>query len=147
MARPERVLDPEAGPLQQFAYDLVQLRKNAPGITTLQDLADRSGYSSTTPFVLPADGAWHQATFTLSAATMTAVNAPTDPFDTFVTGVTEMRILSATAPAYQGDRIAGVLGIDNIAAHAPVPEPAGVLAVGAAFGAACVFVRRRIRFG
>ncbi|GGK32690.1 hypothetical protein GCM10010124_26830 [Pilimelia terevasa] len=47
MARPERVLDPTAGPVQEFAAALRLLRRSAgnPGYRTL---ADRAGYSPST---------------------------------------------------------------------------------------------------
>jgi transcriptional regulator with XRE-family HTH domain len=46
MGRPERPLDPEAGPLQRFAFELRQLRK-AAGLN-YRHLARRAHYSSTT---------------------------------------------------------------------------------------------------
>ena len=45
MGRPERVIDPSAGPLEQFAYDLRALRRTADGSPTLRQLETRSGYS------------------------------------------------------------------------------------------------------
>jgi hypothetical protein len=46
MGRPERPLDPDAGPLQRFAYDLRQLRRRAGGIGYRQ-LARQAHYSAT----------------------------------------------------------------------------------------------------
>src|SRR5262249_17460884 len=43
-----------------------------------------AGYSSSSPFSLPADGAWHHATFLIDAADLTAVNGPT-PLSAFLT--------------------------------------------------------------
>jgi hypothetical protein len=43
------------------------------------------GYSSTTPFILPADGQWHHAVFPLTADSMTARNNP-PPFETVKRG-------------------------------------------------------------
>jgi hypothetical protein len=128
-----------------ITMDLFAPTTNTQSLTVRVTLGriDRTGYSSTTQFTLPADGAWHHASFTLSAATMTAVGNPTEPFDTYITNITEVRILNAAAPSFTGDPIVGVLGVDNVAAVAPVPEPAGGLAVGAAAGAAWVLVRRR----
>jgi WD40 repeat protein len=47
MPRPERVLDPLAGPVQQFASDLRQLRQKA-GNQGYRDLARVTGYSAST---------------------------------------------------------------------------------------------------
>src|SRR5690349_10317580 len=46
MGRPERPIDPEAGPLQRFAYELRQLRR-AAGLS-YRRLAKDAHYSSTT---------------------------------------------------------------------------------------------------
>jgi WD40 repeat protein len=46
MGRPERRLDPDAGPLQRFAYELRQLRQGAGGISYRQ-LARQAHYSAT----------------------------------------------------------------------------------------------------
>jgi hypothetical protein len=45
MGRPESALDPEAGPLQRFAYDLRQIRHNA-GSPSYQELARKTKYST-----------------------------------------------------------------------------------------------------
>jgi hypothetical protein len=72
-------------------------------------------------FTLPADATWHHATFTLSAATMTALGSPA-AFDTFCSsGIAEMRIINeAGATNSNGDTVTSTLGVDNIQA---VPEP------------------------
>src|SRR5512135_2711941 len=46
MGRPERVLDPTLGPLQQFAYDLRQLRRQA-GAPSYRELSRKARYSVT----------------------------------------------------------------------------------------------------
>jgi WD40 repeat protein len=46
MGRPERPVDPTAGPLQRFAWDLRQLRQRAGGVSYRQ-LARRANYSAT----------------------------------------------------------------------------------------------------
>ncbi|MGH8934295.1 MAG: AAA family ATPase [Egibacteraceae bacterium] len=46
MGRPERPIDPEAGPLQRFAFELRQVRQRA-GSPSYRQLAKRAGYSST----------------------------------------------------------------------------------------------------
>lgn len=103
--------------------------------------ATGNGYSSD-PFTLPNDGVWRHTSFELSAAKMTAVGAPA-AFDQFMTGVTEMRVLHATAADLRGSTVVAMVGVDNIElSFTPVPEPAGVLLV--AF-AGYVVVRRRLR--
>jgi hypothetical protein len=98
-----------------------------------------SGYVTTTPFILDNDGAWHSATFTLSAAQMTAVGSP-PPFATLMEAPGEMRLLHAVGPVLNGDPINAIVGVDNIQA---VPEPAGLLAAaGAAAGLAWLGRRR-----
>ncbi|WP_189943406.1 nSTAND1 domain-containing NTPase [Streptomyces aurantiogriseus] len=47
MGRPERPVDPEAGPVQRFAYDLRELRK-AVGRPAYWTMARSAGYSATT---------------------------------------------------------------------------------------------------
>jgi transcriptional regulator with XRE-family HTH domain len=46
MGRRERPVDPEAGPVQRFAYELRQLRQQAGGLSYRQ-LAKRAHYSAT----------------------------------------------------------------------------------------------------
>ncbi|HEX6354732.1 helix-turn-helix transcriptional regulator [Actinophytocola sp.] len=46
MGRPERPIDPDAGPLQRFAWELRQLRQRAGGVSYRQ-LARRAHYSAT----------------------------------------------------------------------------------------------------
>jgi hypothetical protein len=106
----------------------------------------RQGYASTVAFNLPADGQWHHAVFKLTATDMTAINAP-PAFNTFMSSVPEMRILSSASPALNGDTIAAVAGVDNVlATTTPVPEPTGVLAAAAAVvGVAWPLIRRRRR--
>jgi autotransporter-associated beta strand protein len=96
-----------------------------PMRVTIRDQAGNSsvpGYSSTNPFMLPADGQWHMAQFNLTAADMTAVNpsgGTLDPFPYVLMNVAEFRILSATAPAVVGDMIDAHVGIDEITALPP----------------------------
>jgi hypothetical protein len=85
------------------------------------------GYVTTTPFVLPPDGQWYHATFTLTAAQMTAVGSP-PPFADLMNGPGEMRILHSAGTVLNGDPINAIVGIDNIRAS-PVPEPAGLVVV------------------
>lgn len=84
-------------------------------------------YASSNFFFLPADGMWYDAVFGLSAADLTQVGG-TDPLNTVLGGVGELRILSAeSAPAWRGDAISATLGVDNITA---VPEPASIMLIG-----------------
>lgn len=78
------------------------------------------GYASTVAFNLPADGAWHAATFFLNAASLTPINSP-QPLATDLANVADFRILSSASPSLLGDNISAQIGIDNISA---VPEPA-----------------------
>jgi PEP-CTERM motif len=87
------------------------------------------GYTSTTPFDLPADGAWHHADFGIDAASLTAIGGPT-PLSTFLQNVIEFRILHSFAPALDGDSIAANLGVDNIT-PVGVPEPSALVLAGA----------------
>jgi hypothetical protein len=64
-----------------------------------------SGFVSNTPFVIPADGHWHHAVFTLSQSAMTLV-FPSDPPPTItdvLSGVSELRLFVARR-ANQRDR-------------------------------------------
>jgi hypothetical protein len=97
------------------------------------------GYSSTTPFNLPADGAWHHAVFLLNAANLTGINSP-QALATDLANVKDFRILSATAPSTVGDMLTAQIGIDNITA---VPEPASWLLVAIACAILGAILSRR----
>jgi hypothetical protein len=84
-----------------------------------------TGYSSTTPFLLPADGQWHHAAFLLDAADLTAVGAA-PPLNTLLANVAEFRILNSPTPLLNGTDVNAQVGVDNIAALASplaIPEP------------------------
>jgi hypothetical protein len=89
------------------------------------------GYASATPFILPADGLWHHATFNLNAASLTGFNSP-QPLAADLANVKDFRILDSAAPSGLGDIVAGQFGVDNITA---VPEPSALalIAIGALF--------------
>lgn len=70
-------------------------------------------FVSTTPFALPADGVWRQATFVLSATEMTQVDGSGTLSDV-LDDVAELRILSASSASWRGDQVAATLGVDNI---------------------------------
>jgi hypothetical protein len=102
--------------------------------------AGSPGYVSTNAFSLAADGNWHHATFLIDAADLTGLNGA-GPLSTFLTSISDFRLLSASSPALVGDPISGQFGVDNIQALG-VPEPSGILA--AVLGIACLtgFARR-----
>ena len=78
--------------------------------------ADGTRYSATTGVPLPADGVWRSAFFILDAAHMSLVGGPSS-FNTVLANVVTFRINSrAGSPGWQGDVIAGTLGVDNIQA-------------------------------
>lgn len=102
-------------------------------------------YGSTTPQTLVADGGiWHPVTFNLTASGMSLISG-TDPLNTALTNVTQLRVLSAAAgPSFTGDIIAGNLGMDNFRAVA-VPEPGSMLLCGLAIVGVASRRRRRLR--
>jgi hypothetical protein len=103
-----------------------------------------TGYSSTTPFLLPADGQWHHATFLLDPTSLTASVPAPPPLNTLLSNVAEFRILSSPTPSLNGNDVNAQVGVDNIAAPA-IPEP-GSFALFLAGGAgACVWLRCRRR--
>jgi PEP-CTERM motif len=102
-------------------------------------LQNAPGYSSTTPFDLPADGAWHHVDFGIDAASLTAIGGPS-PLDVFLQNVVEFRILHSVAPALDGDSITANLGVDNIT-PVGVPEPSALVLAGA--GVLALTRRRR----
>lgn len=94
-----------------------------------------SQMASTTAFALPPDGVWYVATFGLGPADLTVVGGVATT-TAILSDVTMMRILSrAGGPGWQGDEIAGTLGVDRIEAAAasgvgdpPAPTAARLLA-------------------
>jgi hypothetical protein len=76
-------------------------------------------YGSTNGFALPADGVWREATFNLNADGMSLI-AGVASLNTVLSNVSTLRIMSrASGPGWEGDTIAGTLGVDNITATAP----------------------------
>jgi hypothetical protein len=85
-------------------------------------------YASATPFNLPAGSGWQKASFGLSAADLVCVNAcPSATLDQVLADVSALRMLSSTVPAFHGDTIAAVLGVDNITALGPIQVIVGDL--------------------
>jgi hypothetical protein len=95
------------------------------------------GYSSV-PVVVPADGQWHHAIFTLDPSRFTAIGGPV-AFDSVIGGLAqEFRILHSTSASLTGTTITGRFGADNITA---IPAPsAGAVLLG---GASLAGLRRR----
>ena len=77
------------------------------------------GYETVNGFSVPADGAWHHATFKIDSADLTPLESPPS-LNTVLSNVSEVRVLSAASPSLDGDLIASSIGIDNVQA---VPEP------------------------
>jgi hypothetical protein len=97
-------------------------------------------YGSTAAISLPSGGSWQSVAFSLSPAGLSLISG-SDSLNTVLSGVTELRLLTAAAgPAWEGDAIAGILGVDNI--HA-VPEPDGLFLVG--LGGAALIRRMGVR--
>jgi len=75
-----------------------------------------SWFSSSTAFQVPADGNWHQGSFSISESDLTRVSGA-QTFAAALSNVTEVRILvSQSGPDFRGDDIASTLGIDNVEA-------------------------------
>jgi hypothetical protein len=111
------------------------------------------GYVSTFAFTLPADSAWHHATFLIDSANMTNVGAASAYSTFFANGIAEFRLLNLAALAGTPADLDGsttfpnpmMLGIDNIHAIA-VPEPSSLfLSLLAIVGVAAQRSRRRKR--
>ncbi len=75
-------------------------------------------YVSQQAIDVPADGQWHSVEFGLSEADLTCVNGACDSTSLVdvLSDVATVRIVAATSPDFQGDRISAILGVDNITA-------------------------------
>lgn len=85
--------------------------------------------TSTTPFLLPDDGAWHHAVFPIGPSDLVNVSG-TDTYSSAIAGVSNLMLrYDDSPPSPGGTTFAGTLGLDNITA-ASVPEPStlGLLA-------------------
>lgn len=86
--------------------------------------------SSTNAFNLPPDGSWYTATFGLGPGDLSVVGGAAT-VNAVLADVTMMRILSRSGgPGWQGDEIAGVMGVDRVLAMVPsavgeTPVPGG----------------------
>jgi hypothetical protein len=95
-------------------------------------------FSTTNAIALAAQSGWTSGTLSTNAGDWTAVVNGTDIAATLA-NVTEVRLLSAATPSWQGQTVAAELHVDNIRV---VPEPTtpGLLVI-AALG--CLRFRRR----
>lgn len=85
-----------------------------------------SEYGSTSAFMLPADGQWHQVTFDMTPAGLSLIQGGSSATQA-LSNVGVLRILSAqNAPSFMADTVQATLGIDDITA---IPEPTGLCAV------------------
>ena len=83
-------------------------------------------FKPTRPFPLPADAQWHSATFSLGAGDMDLIEG-VGTLNSVLSSVVTLRIVSRAADVgWQGDVIAGTVGLDNIRAGLPsaVGDPA-----------------------
>lgn len=94
-------------------------------------------------FNLPADDAYHPVVFNLNAAELVQVGGVQNLNDVLM-NVTELRILHATGPAWQGGSIPATLDVDNVTAlNSMIPEPS-TMVLGILGTAGLLFnVRRR----
>lgn len=75
-------------------------------------------YGSASPFSLPADGQWYTHTFGLGPGELGLIGGVSSLNDALA-AVTTLRLVSRVdGPGWNGDEIAGILGVDNITATA-----------------------------
>ena len=94
---------------------------------------------TTMSVVLPVGAGWTHVVFPISPAALTVLQGSAT---TLLANTTVLRIFSGDAPDFPPDRVAGVLGVDNIQAIA-VPEPATLALLVAGLGAIGWRTRRR----
>ena len=101
--------------------------------------ADGAGgrFATTTAISLAGLGNWTSAVLSIGPGDWTAVGG-TDVNATLAS-LTQLRVLSAATPAWQGDRLAAELHVDNIRA---VPEPATLYLLALAGLSGLWFLRR-----
>ena len=104
-------------PTTPFSLRLALLPASPSGSST-------PGFVSNTPFVIPSDGLWHHAVFTLSPSAMTYVPSSPEPptFANVLSEVSELRLFvnaGATPTSVIGDDDTNAkIGLDNIQAIA-----------------------------
>jgi len=85
-----------------------------------------SWFSSTQAFQLPADGLWHEASFSISESDLTRLTG-SQTLSAVLANVTELRILaSQSGPDFRGDSIVSTLGIDDLEAKIADSDGDGV---------------------
>jgi len=92
---------------------------------------------STRGVVLPAGGGWVHAVFEVAPGSLTVLQGDAS---TLLGNTTVMRIFHDADPAFPPARVAGVLGVDNIAA---IPEPSSWVLMFMGLGATALLTRRR----
>ena len=76
-------------------------------------------FASIDPIVLPAGSGWTHVVFDLTDASMTSVGG-TQTLAEVLASVTELRVLAASFPDWNGGAMAAVLGMDNLASGSSV---------------------------
>lgn len=111
--------------------DRIEIQVNNTGTTLLQlRLALNSSamtqpglwFSTTTSIALPPASGWKTVEFSIAPQDLTPITG-IDADDT-LSAVTELRLLHAAQPAFQGDPVAARLFIDNVSASVPSAVPA-----------------------
>ena len=116
-----------------FSSGITEVRLQAQiqsgGATKLRiGFGDASGnrFVSTVALDLPADGMWHSLAFPIDEQSLTDLGGP-GTYESTMSAISETRILvSEAAPAWNGDRVAMTIGLDNIEAYPPpvdAPHP------------------------
>ena len=77
----------------------------------------RNAFATVQSVDLPPDHSWHHVAFDLSPGAMTVVGGSLD-YNTLMSSVGQLRILSAQLPSYQGDFVQDTLAVDNVRALA-----------------------------
>ncbi len=105
-----------------ISLDLNNLGSN-PVTFRLALAGAESTFGSNQGFSLTPGTGWQQATFDFTASDFTQFSG-TATFEQAFAGVTELRLLSSTNPAFSGETIAATVGVDNIQA---IPEPSTLM--------------------
>jgi hypothetical protein len=111
----------------------IQIRDDIP-------LDTNNSYGTTAAFTLPPDSQWHHATFSLTAASMTA--GPTaPPFATYQANVPDLSIFDSIDTVFPNGGLTG-FGIDNV--HA-IPEPVSISILLSGIVGVAIAERRRTK--